>query len=484
MSRIARTGPPFGEEQSFRLLKQAVIARTGHYYYEDKDALLWERVAKRLKPTGAGSIDAYVERLAGRGGEAEWNALEAEITIGETFFFRFVEQFAALRSTILPDIIARNRESRQIRIWSAGCSTGAEAYSVAIVLRELLGEAIADWRVGIVGTDINESFLEAARRGVYGKWALRSMNPADRERWFTAPGPDGPWTVRPAYRGLAHFERHNLMSLLDGTSPLQFTGFDLILCRNVLIYFHTDAVTRIVHALGDCLGAEGWMLIGHAESHPDFTQSLALVELPGAIAYRLRSEQGEAAAPQAAATEPPAVPFSAPRPSRADVRPGAERPSARRATPAPAAPASIDGGDQHHPAGTDLVAALRAKADEGDVEGALRLVRAGLKAAPTDPVLFYYQGLLDQAGRRSAEAERAFRSAIYLDGAFVMAHYQLGLLLTSCGEIVAGRRALTAAARLAAGLPPERELAEGDGLTAGVLARLARATLQPLAAAR
>ncbi|GGH06177.1 protein-glutamate O-methyltransferase [Alsobacter metallidurans] len=481
MSRIARTGPPFGEEQSFRLLKQAVIARTGHYYYEDKDALLWERVAKRLKATGAASIDAYVERLAGRGGEAEWNALEAEITIGETFFFRFVEQFAALRTKILPDIIARNRESRQIRIWSAGCSTGAEAYSVAIVLRELLGEAIADWRVGIVGTDINESFLEAARRGVYGKWALRSTNPVDRERWFTAPGPDGPWTVRPAYRGLAHFERHNLMSLLDGTSPLQFTGFDLILCRNVLIYFHTDAVTRIVHALGDCLAADGWMLIGHAESHPDFTRSLALVELPGAIAYRRRSEHADAAAPQADVAEPPAFPQSAAQPSRATVRAGAERPSARRTAPPLA---TIDKVAQHHPAGSDLVAVLRAKADEGDVEGALGLVRAGLKAAPTDPVLFYYQGLLDQAGRRSAEAERAFRSAIYLDGSFVMAHYQLGLLLTSCGEIVAGRRALTAAARLAAGLPPERELAEGDGLTAGVLARLARATLQPMASAR
>ncbi|PSC03922.1 protein-glutamate methyltransferase [Alsobacter soli] len=479
---MARVGPPPLEEHAFRLFKQAVIARTGHHYYDDKDPLLWERVAKRLRATGAGTVGAYVELLADpKRGEAEWNALEAEITIGETFFFRFAEQFEALRRTILPAVIRANEDTRQIRVWSAGCSTGAEAYSVAIVLRELLGEAVADWRVGVVGTDINDAFLKTARAATYGKWALRSMPPQDRERWFTADGPNGPWTVRPVYKGLVHFERHNLMSLLDGTSPLQFTGFDLILCRNVLIYFHTEAVNRIVRALGECLAPNGWLLVGHAEASPEFTRSLKSVELPGAMAYRplgsaadseARSTQGQVPAEPA----PAAVVRTAHGKHSSKAPERRPRPAPSRPTPSPpAAPAVASS-----PA--DLLSRLRSLADAGDLQGALSLAQDALASLPTDPTLHYYRGLLDQSAGRLGEAETAFRSALYLDRSFVMAHYQLGLLLARRGDRVAARRSLSTAARLAAGLPGGAELPEGDGLTAGTLTLLARAALQPGAA--
>ncbi|HEY8581020.1 MAG TPA: CheR family methyltransferase, partial [Beijerinckiaceae bacterium] len=120
---MPRHAPAPKDDPAYRALKDAVIARTGHFYYVDKDDLLFERIEKRRRAVAAPTVAAYIERLSGPGGEAEWNALEAEITIGETFFFRYAEQFAALRKTILPELIEARSEIRRLRIWSAGCST-------------------------------------------------------------------------------------------------------------------------------------------------------------------------------------------------------------------------------------------------------------------------------------------------------------------------------------------------------------------------
>ena len=229
-------------DAGFPHLKSRIIERTGHFYYQDKDDLLWERVRKRLRATGLADSARYLNLLDDPiSGPAEWSRLEAEITIGETFFFRYAEQFAALRETILPEIIERKSVARRLRIWSAGCATGAEPYSLAILVNEILGESLGSWRVTIVGTDINDSFLKAARQARFGKWALRSMPDQERNRYFVDAGKEQ-WQVRPEFRYLVRFERHNLLSLLDGSSPIEFADFDLILCRNVLIYFHPDTV--------------------------------------------------------------------------------------------------------------------------------------------------------------------------------------------------------------------------------------------------
>ena len=244
-------------DAGFPQLKSRIIERTGHFYYQDKDDLLWERVRKRLRATGLRDSTQYLSLLGDPiSGPAEWSRLEAEITIGETFFFRYAEQFAALRATILPEIVARKSATRRLRIWSAGSSTGAEAYSLSILVNEILGESLNDWRVSILGTDINDGFLKAARQAQFGKWALRSMPAPERERYFIGVDKDR-WQVRPEFRSVVRFERHNLLSLLDGTSPLEFTDFDLILCRNVLIYFHPDVVIQLVGGLRERLAGDG-----------------------------------------------------------------------------------------------------------------------------------------------------------------------------------------------------------------------------------
>jgi chemotaxis protein methyltransferase CheR len=458
-------------DTGFPNLKSRIIERTGHFYYQDTDELLWERVRKRMRATGRGDSTQYLSLLDdGISGPSEWTRLEAEITIGETFFFRYAEQFAALRDTILPEIIERKGSDRRLRIWSAGCATGAEPYSLAILVSELLGPRLEGWRTTIVGTDINESFLDVARQARFGKWALRSMQPNERDRYFL-PGNGEQWQLRPQFRSLVRFERHNLLSLLDGTSPLEFSDFDLILCRNVLIYFHPDMVTRVVQALRDCLSDKGWMLLGHAEPSPVFASMMQALSLPGTVAYRQGTAE-DAPAPKAQPAEPwtPLLPLPD-KPAAKPKHPAPLRPVAPWPAPAqPAPPPASEPGS--------LLDQVRDLANLGDFRAAHALCARGLVAHPLNPALHLYQGLIAQALNRPEEAEKSFLKGIYLDKSFAMAHYHLGLLLLAQGRPSPGRRSLTNAARIAAGLPDDQELEEGDGLTARDLRNLVRIHLE------
>ena len=252
--------------------------------------MLWDRVRRRMAAVGARDFEAYAALLAEPiAGAAEWRRLEGEVTVGETYFLRYVEQFTALRETILPELIARNGAERRLRIWSAGCATGAEPYSVAILVSELLGDRLADWRVSILGTDINEEALTAAREGAFGAWALRSLSAEQKTAWFS---PDGRrMRLKSRYRSLVRFQHGNLLDLLGPQAPLELVDFDLILCRNVLIYFHPDTVTALVAALANRLNAEGWLLIGHAEPNPGLEAHAKPTPLAGTIAYRRRDSR-------------------------------------------------------------------------------------------------------------------------------------------------------------------------------------------------
>ncbi|ACL60294.1 CheR family methyltransferase [Methylobacterium nodulans] len=474
MGRLTPRAPT--DDPAFATLKAAIVARTGHHYYADKDDLLWERLRPRLRAAAAPDAAAYLAVL--RESQAEWEALEAEITIGETFFFRYAEQFAALRRTILPERIAAQASARRLRIWSAGCSTGPETYSIAILLHELLGERLPEWRIALTGTDINRDVLAVARKAEYGAWALRSLSPEERARYFRRGTRDNTVALRPEFRGLARFEPQNLLHLVDGTASLAFTDYDLILCRNVLIYFHPDTVTAVVRALASRLRPGGWLLLGHAEPNPAFAEILRPVSLPGTAAYRRPEGEDPEPPPPDPAPPEPAVPARVPpRPLRAPSRAGTGH-----ATPPRAVPARMPSPGPARPPDGDRLAAVRALADAGDLDASWNACRTALQAEPTDARLRFYEGLLARARARPEEAERAFRGAVYLDRGFVMAHYHLGLTLIAAGRVEAGRRAVANALRLAAGLAADAELPEGDGLTAARLADAARPLLDGVTA--
>ena len=461
--------PAPARDPGFPALKALVIARTGHHYYADKDDLLLDRLVRRFRACRVPDAAGYRALLDGPDGAPEWAALEAEITIGETFFFRYAEQFSALRTTILPGLLAARREARSLRIWSAGCSTGAEPYSLAILIHDLLGPALPDWTVSILGTDISAAALATARAAEYGRWALRTTPMLDRMRWFTRmparPGAqrEGGYALRPEYRRMVRFAPANLLDVIGPPSEAD-PRFDLILCRNVLIYFHPDHVLAIVRGLGARLSPDGWLLIGHAEPNPAFAGSLTAVNLPGTVAYRPL----HAAPPPSPATD--AFPMAAP------VAPPALDPG--RLAPAPPIPDPVPAADDDR---AGELARIRALADAGETGEAWRRLRTALDTSPTDPRLRYYEALVARGLGRDREAERALRGALFLDRDFIMAHFQLGLLLAALKRPGAAR-ALDNARRLAHGLGPDSIVPEGDGVSAGDvvdLARRALADLQP-----
>ena len=445
-----------------------MIARTGHFYYADKDDVLWNRVRRRLAAVRLPDVEAYVRLLDDpQAGPAEWRRLEGEITVGETYFLRYVEQFTALKAHILPELIARHAQTKRLRIWSAGCATGAEPYSVAILLAELLGDQIADWRLTILGTDINETALAAAREASFGAWALRSLSAEQKRAWFTQA--DRTWRLRPRFRSLVRFQYGNLLDLLGPAAPLDLTDFDLILCRNVLIYFHPDAMNAVVGALAQRLGDEGWLLVGHAEPNLGFEAHVRTITLPGAVAYRRRTAEDAPAPAPAVGWAPLPAPDLAQTPWAPTAPP---QPAPRLVqAPAPTPPAPPMGG-------ATTLADIRMLANLGRFAEAAELCREALTKTPPDPVTHFYLGLVSQAQGRLDEAEDALRRAVYLDGTFLMAQYHLGLVRLERGDETGGRRSLAGVARLAATLSPTTPLCEGDGLRAGDLRELARLQLE------
>lgn len=409
-------------DEAFAEVKALVIARTGHHYYTDKDAQLADHVARRMTATGDATLGDYRARLRDPA-DPEWPLLESAVTINETFFFRFAEQFDALKTRILPAMIERHRDDRRLRIWSVGCSTGAEAHSVAILLADMLGNAIDDWRIALTGTDIDEAAVEAARLAEYSSWALRTMGESERARLFDRKGER--YRLKDRYRGIARFERHNLLTMIDAAAPLGFSDYDLILCRNVLIYFAQEDATAIVGALAGRLATDGILLLGHAEPNPGF-DAVADSDLTGGIlTYRALGTRPRpvAAAPLADAPSPIPTP-----------RTPAPRPAVVRTVVPPTAPAPPP----------------------------------SVAHAP-DAVAHYFAALDALATGDKDRAERAFRDALYLDRSFAMAHYQFGHYLLAQGRAPDGRRSLTNALRVANTLAPDTELAEGDGMTAGAM---------------
>ncbi|HYA16486.1 MAG TPA: protein-glutamate O-methyltransferase CheR [Bryobacteraceae bacterium] len=431
-------------------LKEYLIESTGLAYYIDKDTDLARRIRRRLSELQLRDCASYLELLAdpSRGG-FEMDALIAEITIGETYFFRHQEHFDALREIVLPDLIARNSGKRRLRVWCAGCADGAEPYSLAILLRRELAHPLLGWDVSILGTDINRRDLAIAREGRFEAWSLRSTPEELRRACFEQEGRE--WILAPAYRSAVSFRFHNLMD--EACPPLASdpSSFDLILCRNVMIYFEPEQMRRIIQRFHDCLEPGAWLLVGPSEPNMTHFTSFRAVNAPGVTLYqRVAPSLPEfAQAPQLPAIELP--PAALPEP-----------PEAPAAAPAP------------------TLAALRRHADEGDWENA---ARAGRELAESDTlnalVHFHYALVLEHLGDQTG-AERSLRRAIYLDRQAVLAHYHLGLLLRSRGDWRQAERSFHNALDLLACLPGDAVVAGADEITVAELSKLARTQLERL----
>jgi chemotaxis protein methyltransferase CheR len=191
----------------------------------------------------------------------EFQEMFNRITINETSFFRNQPQLDVFEQVVLPRLIKDRSTTRRLRFWSAACSTGEEPYTLAAMVQRTLGVRLPDWRIEILGTDISEKALEAAQQARYTSFSFRSVNPLDIKRYFKETS--GLYELDPAIKSMVNFELHNLK---DGLAARRHGIWDVIFCRNVLIYFDQEMKRHCARMFYDQLAPDGVLFIGHSES--------------------------------------------------------------------------------------------------------------------------------------------------------------------------------------------------------------------------
>lgn len=258
----------------FERFRTEVARHSGIHLSDAKRELVYSRLVRRLRALDLRGFDEYASVIE-RDSDELTHFVNA-LTTNLTSFFRESHHFDTLRETLLPHLLEARRAERRIRIWSAGCSTGEEPYSLAMTLLESMPR-IHEWDVKILAVDIDSNVVETAATGVYDAARVADLPPARRERWFEGLG-DGRVRVKPDVRALVHFNQLNLMREWPFKGP-----FDAIFCRNVVIYFERETQKRLFDRILDKLADDGLLFIGHSESLFNVTDR---AELIGRTVYR------------------------------------------------------------------------------------------------------------------------------------------------------------------------------------------------------
>ena len=416
--------------------------------------------------------------------------LASHLTVGETYFFREGKSFDALEHHVLPKLIrSRQGRGRRLRVWSAGCCTGEEAYSIAILLSRV--PDLKDWHVTVLATDINPRFLQKAQAGVYGEWSFRSAPPWLQDNYFQRTA-NGRFEISPGIKERVNFSYLNLAediypSLSNGTNAM-----DIILCRNVLMYFSAERAGQVVGRFHHALADGGWLIVSPTEVSRALLSGFATVNFPGVILHRKGSGATPVPVPVLPApawnfpTLPPvadALPLQAPPPQHALVPPNGaakERP-VPKPQPAPYEVAlALYGQGRYSEAekrlqdagdGDGQTAALLARicANQGRLAEALAWCEKAVAADALNPAHHYLVAAVLQEQGDAAKASAALRRALYLEPGFVLAHFAFGNLRLRQGQSREARRHFENAHEILDACAPGDPVPESEGITAGRL---------------
>ena len=423
--------------------------------------------------------------------------LASQLTVGETYFFREKRSFEVLESHILPELIRSRQDSdRRLRFWSAGCATGEEPYSLAILLARVLGD-VKDWNTTILATDINPQFLRRASEGVYNEWSFR-----DGPGWIKTSCfeklKDGRFELLPRLRQMATLAYLNLAedvypSLLNNTNAM-----DIIFCRNVLMYFAPAVASEVIRKFYCSLTDGGWLIVSPSETSHVLYSHFETVNFPGVILYRKCDNQrrlSSEAFPGEEFEKSPALP---PLPSQLPICVELVETSVPRVSGTPSvevegqptaeSPAVADRDafklyeqGRYAEAEEQLLAWLserpddakamallaRVYANQGRLPGALEWCAKAIAADKVNPAFHYLRAtiLLEQGLPEAAGA--SLQRALYADPEFVLAHFVLGNLSRRQGKPRKARKHFENAGSLLSAYGREQVLPESEGITAG-----------------
>ncbi len=431
-----------GEHDLYDLIEE----RTGLKLDVNRRADIARLVEHLIESEALSSTAELVHRLRSQKvGDALWQDVIHAIVVGETYFFRNEAHFNALRHHVLPALIKERRAAgrRHLRIWSAGCASGEEPYSLAILLHELLDDLDA-WSITILATDINLEAIKRARLGRYGKSAFRNETPPEiRVKWFQPK--DDRYELLPEIRRMVLFSPLNLAeddypSVTNGTMHI-----DLIVCRNVTIYFNYETLREVIARFERTLNDKGWLVVGHSEPLAINYQGFAPRNFENAVFYQKL------------------------------VPPSAEAPPPPKIEPPPPPPKPLP-----TPKITFDIAWRRAKesADREQWGGAAHWLAKAEQIDPLKPQLHYLRALVQMQTGNMDGALDSLRRAVAVDARFALAHYWLGELYETRGDHTAALHHWRQAQRAIVGLPPQKSVRFAEDLTVEMLLALLRHRLE------
>lgn len=271
-------------DEEFSQLRDFIYEQCGIYIADNRKYLIENRLSNRLKELNLKTFGEYYYFLRyDTGKRAELSRLFEVVTTNETSFYRNPPQLKVFQEKVLAAVLDDMRAKRQkrLRIWSAGCSTGEEPYTLAILLLETLGAELPSWDIKITANDLSEAVLASARKGIYTDYALRTTPKHIVEKYFIKSGAE--YQVKPEVKRLVTFGPINLS---DRAQLKRVERSQIVFCRNVIIYFDDDMKKQVIGSFYDNLLPGGYLLIGHSESLHNITRAFKPEHHTGAIVYR------------------------------------------------------------------------------------------------------------------------------------------------------------------------------------------------------
>ena len=459
--------------------------------------------------------------LSSRMSSTQVDTLARHLTIGETYFFRDTKIFEALENRVLPEILfARQSEERRLRIWSAGCSSGEEPYSIAILLTRLLPN-IEDWNISILATDLNVSVLQKAQKGVYSDWSFRSPPSWLKERYFRRR--EKSFELSPTIKRMVTFAPLNLAEDVYPSLSSNTNAIDIIFCRNVIMYFPLELQQKVIQQFHHALVHGGWLIVSPSEASSHLFPQYVTVNFPGTIFF-MKGEQHEtqpslwfarmphdeqlsysdrlysgshAQSPQENASEGDSavqhMPFFSAEAGSADI---VRAPAIQNTAPSPFETVFQDAGAEtledcleharelyRQGAYEALLAKLlpraaqsresetceliaRAYANQGCFAKALGWCDKALEIDKLNPSTHYLKATILQEEQQNEHAIASLRRTLFLDRDFVLAYVALGNLVRQQGRIKESAKYFETARQLLQHYAPNSLLPESDGMTA------------------
>ena len=481
-------------------LSEFIASNLALHYPKERWNELELKMASAAKEFGHKDVERFIKHIMSSPLTHEHTEILAtHLTINETYFWRESHTFETLEQEILPVLISLRQKEKRMRIWSAGCSTGEEPYSIAIALKRMIPNII-DWNITILATDISPRIIRKAIAGEYSDWSFRNTPQWLKEKYFLL-NENNKFEIIPEIRSLVKFEYLNLAEDVF-PSPLNNTNaMDIIFCRNVLMYFTQNRVKQVVRGLFNSLIHGGYFVVSASELSLQNFSEFKAINLPGMVIYQKTYKRLKIQQPTTVINDEPKpiifqLPFK-PITTIEETEPIILK-MENNILPEPVKPAPIksiyeealksyskgnyadviDKLQKDYQTTEEQILLIRAYANQGKLIESLKACEKGIVEDKLDPRLYYLYATILRENNQLDEAVASLKRAIYLDSNFVLSYYSLGNIYQSLGKVNNAKKCFENVLTILNKCSQEEILPESEGLTAGRFKEIINASIQ------